>query len=313
MSRHFSKFSLNTYLNTEYFQAHLPPDYPLSLVLQECMAFRRLPANLRKLATLSKKWAQLNRRKPPDDIDQWYDSKGNELDPDTGRKLTDAEIDAEWGYPPQAAPGSVPDLPDNEFADPATWQPSQEVPEPMRRPSDARLKRDILSHGPERVSREYGIPIDHLPKVKRRAPASGTTVEERAQEPYSIEWFADAIRRLPDDKEVPEGQCGYNKYTRQKDHWLGWLDPKSGTGTYPRSNAPGRDACDVYNRIVEPMMLLWLISAAGVEGKLVWEAVAAVLNTDKASSLQSKSKAIRSNVPWSVVASALSKYEPAKF
>lgn len=128
--------------------------------------------------------------------------------------------------------------------------------------------------------------------------------------PDSIEWFIDAIGRLASDEPVPKGQQGYNTYTTQKKHWLGWPDPKSGTGTYPRSNAPGRDARDVYNHIAEPKMLLWLILAAGVEGMLFWEAVAAVLNADKASSLSSKSAAIRRIVPWPVVATALSR--PAK-
>jgi hypothetical protein len=101
----------------------------------------------------------------------------------------------------------------------------------------------------------------------------------------SIEWFTEAIRRLPSDEPVANRQPGYNNYTTQKEHWLGWLDPISGTGTYPRRSTPGRDACYVYNHIVESKMLLWLISAVGVNQELVQAAAQAA---EHASSLASK-------------------------
>jgi len=119
----------------------------------------------------------------------------------------------------------------------------------------------------------------------------------------SIEWFIQAIRRLPSDESVTNEQ-GYNNYTTQKDHWLGWLDPNSGTGTYPRSDAPNRDAKYVYNHIVEPKLLLWLISAANVESDLVQAAIHAA---ESKTAMASKSAAIRKNVPWAEVAAALSK------
>lgn len=121
--------------------------------------------------------------------------------------------------------------------------------------------------------------------------------------PDSIEWFLDAIRRLPSDEAVELGTAGYNNYTTQKDHWLGWLNPTSGTGTYARKTAEGRDARYVYNHIVEPKMLLWLISVAGVDKKLVESAVTA---SENVTAMASKSAAIRKNVPWAVVAAALS-------
>lgn len=120
--------------------------------------------------------------------------------------------------------------------------------------------------------------------------------------PDSIVWFYEAISRLPSDEPVAPGQRGYNNYTTQKDHWLGWLDPKSGTGTYPRKSTPDRDARFVYNHIVEPQMLLWLISASGVDPKLVKAATEAA---EEQSRLASKSAAIRRHVPWSVVEAAL--------
>lgn len=89
----------------------------------------------------------------------------------------------------------------------------------------------------------------------------------------SIEWFTQAIKGLPGDDPVPRGTPGYNKYPTQKDHWLGWLDPTAGTGTYPRQAGASRDARDVYNRIVEPKLLIWLISAAAVDPERVRLAV----------------------------------------
>lgn len=122
----------------------------------------------------------------------------------------------------------------------------------------------------------------------------------------TIDWLASAIRRLPSDSPVPVKTPGYNNYSTQKDHWLGWLDPLAGTGTYPRANKPGRTARDVYNRIVEPKLLLWLISAAGVPHELV---AAANRAADSAASLASKSAAVRRAVPWDVVVAALRKSE----
>jgi hypothetical protein len=51
----------------------------------------------------------------------------------------------------------------------------------------------------------------------------------------SIASFTRAIVALPSDQPVPLGTPGYNRYTTQKAHWLGWLSPSAGTGTYPRS------------------------------------------------------------------------------
>ena len=79
-----------------------------------------------------------------------------------------------------------------------------------------------------------------------------------------IEWLTQAIRQLPSDAAVDDRTAGYSICTPQKDHWLGRLDPNPGIGTDPRSSAPGRGARYVYNHIVEPKMLLWLATAAGV-------------------------------------------------
>lgn len=60
--------------------------------------------------------------------------------------------------------------------------------------------------------------------------------------------LAAEIRQLPSDSPVPERTEGYNNYTTQKDHWLGWLNPAAGTGTYPRKTGKDATARAVYNR-----------------------------------------------------------------
>jgi hypothetical protein len=112
---------------------------------------------------------------------------------------------------------------------------------------------------------------------------------------YSAEWLADLIERLPTDREVPRGTQGYNRYRTQKAHWLGWLDSKSTSGTYQRHDAPERGAKFVYNHIMEPKMLLWLISASGLQIELVEKAKEASLNKK---SMASSCAAIRKVVPW---------------
>jgi hypothetical protein len=113
-----------------------------------------------------------------------------------------------------------------------------------------------------------------------------------------------AIRRLPPDERVPDRTPGYNNYNTQKDHWLGWLDPSSRTGTYPRRGGKDRGARYVYNHIGEPKMLLWLSTAAGVNPELVNSAEQAARAVP---TLAGKAAAIRRHVPWSEVAAALSK------
>lgn len=118
----------------------------------------------------------------------------------------------------------------------------------------------------------------------------------------SVKWLLSAIERLPSDEPVPLGTQGYNKYDTQKAHWLGWLDPNAGTGTYPRSERGARDARDVYNRIVEPKMLIWLATAAGLPREKV---DAAIADAAAVTPLASKAAAVRRHLPWAMVESAL--------
>ena len=120
--------------------------------------------------------------------------------------------------------------------------------------------------------------------------------------PDSIDDFIAKIRDLTSDPPVEDRRPGYNNYSTQKAHWLGWLGATPGTGTYERKTPPNRGARYVYNHIVEPKMLLWLVEAAGVEAPLIGAAQQASL---QARTLAGKSKAIRQLVPWSVVARTL--------
>jgi hypothetical protein len=63
-----------------------------------------------------------------------------------------------------------------------------------------------------------------------------------------------------------------------------------------------RDAAFAYNHIVNPKMLLWIISAAKVSPALV---KAARRDAKAAASMPRKSAMVRKHVPWSVLAGAL--------
>ena len=121
---------------------------------------------------------------------------------------------------------------------------------------------------------------------------------------YSAEWLAEFIERLPADKEVPSGTQGYSRYHTQKAHWLGWLTKKPGA-KYFRQDAPNRGAKFVYNHIMEPKMLLWLISASGLQIELVEQAKEASLNTK---SMASSCAAIRKVVSFQTLEKALSQF-----
>jgi hypothetical protein len=88
-------------------------------------------------------------------------------------------------------------------------------------------------------------------------------------------------------------------YNSQKKHWLGWLSEYDGPGYYGRSTwviGPER----VYNRIVNPSMLVWLAEASGVPPATVQKAATAALAAPSAMSAQSA--AIRRVIPWEMIA-----------
>ena len=114
---------------------------------------------------------------------------------------------------------------------------------------------------------------------------------------YSTEWLTEVIKKLPTDKEMSYGTQGYSRYRTQKAHWLGWLTKKPGA-KYFRQDAPKRGAKFVYNHIMEPKMLLWLILASGLQIELVEQAKEASLNKK---SMASSCAAIRKVVPWQIL------------
>ena len=91
-------------------------------------------------------------------------------------------------------------------------------------------------------------------------------------------------------------------FKTQHEHWLGWLDEYDGPGAYGRSTPAPEDALSVYNRIVDPEMLLYLASAAGVDSDVVGRA------RHSAASASTKRQAagrVRRLVPWEIVARVL--------
>jgi hypothetical protein len=211
MSAHFDKFGLNTYYGTPYFQAHVSPEYPLSRVLQKSRAFRRLPPRLRQLAALAKRWL-LRQRQGQDfyDIQSWYDSAGNELNPNTGRKLTDKEIDDEWDtfHPdPTLSSFTVEDIPipPGGFADPDTWEEpvvaEEPDPEESRGFTTEQLASWVMSHGRERVMRDYRL--TRLPWWPEGADLDPAWFAERREAVINSPYF----HSLPDaaQKEITEG------------------------------------------------------------------------------------------------------------
>jgi Fic family protein len=133
------------------------------------------------------------------------------------------------------------------------------------------------------------------PVDRARTRRSSSAVAEA----ISIEQFISAIHTLPEDE--PHGNPRV-WYRTQKEHWLGWLKEYHGPGAYGRQTGQERDARYVYNHIVEPAMLLWLIEAAGVPS----ERVAAAKNAAASgTTLMQRSGAIRKHVPWAEVRKAL--------
>ena len=115
----------------------------------------------------------------------------------------------------------------------------------------------------------------------------------------SIAEFITAIERLPEDE--PHGDPSV-WYRTEKEHWLGWLRGYDGPGGYGRAAGTKRNAKLVYNRLVNPYMLLWLAEAAGVDSDRV---MAAWRAAEGGTSLMQQAGAVRRQVPWAVVREAL--------
>ena len=125
---------------------------------------------------------------------------------------------------------------------------------------------------------------------------------------YSIEEFIKDIESLPTDKEVEIGTQGYNRYSTQKAHWLGWLSKKPGAKYY-RQDAPDRGPKYVYNHIMEPKMLLYLISALDFDDDLKQ---LAKIEAKNAKTMASSCAAIRKVIPWIKIEEKLRKKKEIK-
>jgi hypothetical protein len=123
--------------------------------------------------------------------------------------------------------------------------------------------------------------------------------QEAIMKPLSVRTLRRIIQRLPSDKPRHDPR---KWYTTQKEHWDGWLREYHGVGAYGRVPGLRRDASFVFNHIVEPEMLLWLIAAAGV-GPPTVESAKRAASVERA--LNQKSAVIRRRVPWELVATAL--------
>lgn len=172
MSVHYSRYNLNTYYNTPYFQAHVPQDYPLDEVLRKSRAFQRLPPRLRELSALAKQWAVLKLGYPTDTTDYGYDEEGHELDLTTKKRLTNKEIDAQWkGIDEGPSDFEVEDIPvpDGGFADPDTWDvpiEEEDLDEDVDVMTEEQVLSDIKERGREYTARYYGVPEESLVDIE---------------------------------------------------------------------------------------------------------------------------------------------------
>lgn len=107
-----------------------------------------------------------------------------------------------------------------------------------------------------------------------------------------------AIKSLPEDEpKIVKGVW----YKTQKEHWLGWLRDYSGPGAYGRKTR-GHDARFVYNHIVCPEMLIYLIDNIPIEKDIV---VIANNQYKQENSLMAKAGLIRKVVPWEEIEEAI--------
>jgi hypothetical protein len=85
---------------------------------------------------------------------------------------------------------------------------------------------------------------------------------------------------------------------RQKDHWLGWLKDYRGAGYYGRKSwdVPAKT---VFNRVVNPGLLLWLGEVVGIPTPIVRRAAADALKAG--TTMMAQSGAIRRVISWEMV------------
>ena len=126
--------------------------------------------------------------------------------------------------------------------------------------------------------------------------------------PGTPKWLRRRIKRLPEATPIAahfEAAIAARKdrkkdvwYNSQKEHWLGWLGEYDGPGYYDRKTWDVT-AEQVYNRVVNPAMLVWLAEASGVPRSLVEEGSEAALSAP--SNMSAQSGAIRRVIPWDLI------------
>lgn len=136
-------------------------------------------------------------------------------------------------------------------------------------------------------------------KTKTPAPMTHRTLRTKiaalpATSSATAKFTAAVVKANPKQKERAA-----TWYTSQQQHWLGWLAEMDGAGFYGRQVGAPPTAAQVYGRIVNPAMLVWLGEASGLD---VAAAVAAAL---KKNTMAGMAGAIRKALPWSVVEAAL--------
>lgn len=123
----------------------------------------------------------------------------------------------------------------------------------------------------------------------------------------SVAELIKVIEKLPSDQPVDDPRVWYKT---QKEHWLGWLKNYDGPGAYGRQPGRQHDARYVYNHVVNPYMLLYLIKVLDMPAEIVAAAQAAC---ERGKTLMEKSGLIRKIVPWSAVHAAIEKRKTLTF
>lgn len=121
---------------------------------------------------------------------------------------------------------------------------------------------------------------------------------QRSGQPISVESLLRAIERLPTDTLYVEPGRWYRSH---REHWIGWLEQYHTPGAYGRI-PKARDARWVYNHVVNPYMLCWLVEASGVPSDRVALARQAL---ERPGSYSARAGAIRRIVAWDDVMLAL--------
>ena len=114
----------------------------------------------------------------------------------------------------------------------------------------------------------------------------------------SVEQLIAAIERLKADAPYPR-RGGW--VADSKEQWLGWLSQYDTPGYYERKGT-GYDARFSYNHVQNHQMLIWLVSAAGLDAPTVSRAAAAA---EQGKTMAQRAAAVRKLVPWSKVVELL--------